>query len=110
MHLLAPRYVPLPNCRTRGIWHYRWSVESLRDGQDVVIRLRYPEAVVLDRMLSGWVEQGLDETLPFEDQAEQRVLWDLTASLEPLIDEAFSGDAYDALVQSSRADVRDRVE
>jgi hypothetical protein len=85
-------------------------VETLRDGQDVVIRLRYSEAVVLDRMLSRWEEQGVDETLPFEDQAEQRVLWDLTASLEPLIDEVFSGDAYDALVQSSRADVRDPVE
>lgn len=73
----------------------------------MVIRLRYAEAVVLDRLLSRWEEHGLDESLPFEDQAEQRVLWDLTASLEPMIDEVFSGQEYTDLVQRSRDEVRD---
>jgi len=86
-------------------------MQSFRDGGDVVIRLRYSEAVVLDRMLSRWEEQGLDETLPFEDQAEQRILWDLTASFEPLIDEVFSGEqVYKDLVERSRAEVRDALE
>lgn len=85
-------------------------MDSHRDGDDVVIRLRYAEAVVLDRLLSRWEEQGLDETLPFDDQAEQRVLWDLTATLEPMIGEVFSGKEYADLVQRSRDQVRDPVE
>ena len=52
-------------------------MDSLRDGEDVVIRLRYAEAVVLDHVLSRWEEQGPDKSLPFEDQGQQRVTWDL---------------------------------
>ena len=29
------------------------------------------------------------DRVPFEDQAERHVVWDLTASFEPIIDEAF---------------------
>lgn len=82
-------------------------VDAARDGADVVIRLRYAEAVVLNRLLASWEEQGVDDTLPFEDQAERRVLWDLTASLEPMIDEVFSGETYRAVLARSRDEVRD---
>lgn len=82
-------------------------MDTTRDREDVVIRLRYAEAVVLDALLSRWEEQGVTESLPFEDQAEQRVLWDLTASLEPVIDDVFSGATYNEVLSASRAEVRD---
>lgn len=84
-------------------------MEATRDGKGVVIRLQYAEAVVLSRMLGRWEEEGVDDTLPFEDQAEQRVLWDLTASLEPVIDEVLSGNLYKELLARSRDEVRDQV-
>lgn len=86
------------------------SVDATRDGKDVVIRLRYAEAVVLDRLLARWEEQRVDDTLPFEDQAERRILWDLTASLDPMIDGVFSGEVYRELLARSRDEVRDAVE
>ena len=85
-------------------------VEASRDGEAVVIRLRYAEAVVLDGLLGRWDQQGVDDTVLFEDQAERRVLWDLTASLEPMIDEIFSGELYDEVLARSREEVRDPVE
>jgi len=35
------------------------------------------------------------------------LIWDLTASFEPLIDELFDKDGYDAVVAHSRWQVRD---
>jgi hypothetical protein len=76
---------------------------------DIVIKLPYAEAVVLAEMLWRWERDGTQERFAFEDQAEQRVLWDLTATFEPLIDQAF-GDKYADVVAHSRETVRDPTE
>jgi hypothetical protein len=44
-------------------------------GGDVTLTLTYAEAVVLSDMLFRWERDGTQERLPFEDQAEQRVVW-----------------------------------
>jgi hypothetical protein len=74
---------------------------------DVTLKLSYAEAVVLSDMLSRWERDGTQERLPFEDQAEQRVVWDLTAVFEPLIDEVFDASGYESVVSYSRWQVRD---
>ena len=72
-----------------------------------MIRLSYAEAVVLDALLHRWERDGVLDAMTFEDQAEERVLWDLTATFEPLIDEVFDPDAYSRTLARSRAAVRD---
>jgi hypothetical protein len=75
-------------------------------GGDVTLTLSYAEAVVLADMLWRWERDGTQERIPIEDQAEQRILWDLTALFEPLIDEVVGGP-YDSVVAHSRSIVRD---
>ena len=81
-------------------------MEAERRAAAVVIRFSHAEAVVLDALLHRWESDGVLDSLPFEDQAEQRVLWDLTAAFEPLIDEVLA-ETYDETVARSRAAVRD---
>jgi hypothetical protein len=69
--------------------------------------LSYSEAVVLAEMLWRWGRDGTQERLAFEEQAGQRVLWDLSALFEPLIDELFDKDGYASVVAHSRRHVRD---
>lgn len=75
----------------------------------MTLPLRYDQAVILADMLGRWEKDGTLDSLPFDDQAEQRVLWDLAASLEPLVDEAFSTD-YAAVLAAARDNVRDPAE
>jgi hypothetical protein len=77
---------------------------------DIALRLSYAEAVVLAEMLWRWEREGIQESLPFADQAEQRILWDLTAVFEPLIDEVFNKEDYESVVSHSRWQVRDSNE
>jgi hypothetical protein len=51
-------------------------------------------------------QDGTRARLPFEDQAEQRVIWDLLAVLEPVTDEAFSVE-YDQAGARARDAIRD---
>ena len=81
-------------------------MDGERNGPKVVLRFSYAEAAVLADLLHRWQRDGVLDSLPFEDQAEQRVLWDLTATFEPLIDEVFSQD-YAQTILRSRAAVRD---
>ncbi len=76
------------------------------DHPPISFTLRYEEAVVLSDLLARWDRDGTADALPFEDQAEQRVLWDLGATLETVLDDVFSG-AYAEVVRSARAAVRD---
>jgi hypothetical protein len=76
---------------------------------DVAATLSYDEAFVLFELLHRWEDQRVYESAQVEDQAEQRVLWDLTASLEPLIDEVFSAD-YSEVLERCRSAVRDPVD
>jgi hypothetical protein len=45
---------------------------------------------------------------PFDDQAEQRVLWDVECMLERVLWEPFSAD-YGSLLDAARSAVRDEV-
>ncbi|MCA1702004.1 MAG: hypothetical protein LC808_01525 [Actinobacteria bacterium] len=45
----------------------------------------------------------------FEDQAEQRVFWDLESALETVLSEPLSAD-YRALLEAARSRVRDSEE
>jgi hypothetical protein len=75
--------------------------------KQVTVRLSYDEeAVVPSDMLSRWERDGTQVRLPFEDAAEQMLIWDLTASFEPLIDEVFSS-RYIEFVEQARNRVRD---
>jgi hypothetical protein len=87
-------------------------VDATKQGPagDVTLTLSYSEAVVLAEMLWRWERDGTQERFAFEDQAEQRILWDLTALFEPLIDETFDKDGYAAVVEQSRWQVRDSNE
>jgi hypothetical protein len=87
---------------------YRTDVDATKEPSgDVTLRLSYPEAVVLADMLWRWERDGTQDRLPLADQAERRVIWDLTASFEPVIDEVLDEDGYEAVVARSRSRVRD---
>lgn len=73
---------------------------------DVVLQLSSDAALVL-LVLVGRLNES--ETMSFEDQAEQRVLWDLEADLERAISAVTSGD-FQAQVQAARDSVRDAEE
>jgi hypothetical protein len=70
---------------------------------DVSLKLSTDEALVLFEWITRF-NQRADTT--FDDQAEQRVLWDLEATLEAALAEPFRGD-YRALLEAARARVRD---
>lgn len=75
----------------------------------IVIDLSPEEALVLADCLHRWEDEGIDETgLPFVDQGEQRVFWNLSAVFEPVLGEIFRPD-YDDLVERARAALRDPV-
>ena len=82
-------------------------MDMRRTGPDeVVATFSYAEAVVLFELLHRWEDRGIDRQLElFEDKAEQVALWDLTASLEPIIDEVFS-PTYVATLADARRQVR----
>lgn len=80
---------------------------SRNEGRRVTVDLSYDEALVLFELLGRWEWSGaLEDPSFWQDKAEQRLIWDLHASLEPAIDESFT-DAYRAAVKVASARVRD---
>ena len=77
-------------------------VSVVADG--VSIQLSRDQALVLLEWLVRTGEDG--SPAAFEDQAEQRVLWDLESSLESVLDEPLRKD-YRGLILAARARVRD---
>jgi hypothetical protein len=74
--------------------------------RSVSVTLSGDEAIVL----LDWLHRfNVGEGRCFEDQAEQRVLWNLEATLESMLVEPFAAD-YVALLADARARVRDPVE
>lgn len=69
----------------------------------VRIELSVDEALVLHAWVSRFNKREDNE---FEDQAEQRVLWDVESLLEESLTEPFLED-YDSLVARARDRVRD---
>ena len=72
----------------------------------VQLDLSGDEALVLFEWITRFNKR---QDAEFEDQAEQRVLWDVEALLEAALVEPFSGD-YDQLLAEARERVRDRLE
>lgn len=70
---------------------------------DVVVKLSPDAALVLLVLIARLNENA---TVSFEDQAEQRVLWDLEADLEAAVPSITSGD-FNAQVQRARDRIRD---
>ena len=70
----------------------------------ITMELSSSEALVLFEFLSRFSETGKLEVV---DQAEERVLWDVCASLESRLSQPLA-ENYDALVASARAHVRDK--
>jgi hypothetical protein len=80
-----------------------------RDGDSVSLTLTYSEAFVLAEMLWRWENAGGTPQWPHtEDQAEERLLYDLSTTFEPLIDEILSPKYGDALARA-RSQVRDGI-
>lgn len=71
---------------------------------DIAIQLSRDQALVLFEWLAR--TGAADQPAAFEDQAEQRVLWDLEASLESVLTEPLRED-YRQLVATARARLRD---
>jgi hypothetical protein len=80
-----------------GDQHYK------RTEGPVVIALSVSEALVLFDLLSRFNDL---KGLAFEDQAEQRVLWNLQSILERQLAEPFRPD-YSELLKEARDAVRD---
>jgi hypothetical protein len=83
--------------------------DERRSPSEVEVVLSYDETLVLSHLMSRWETDGTESRLPLDDQAEQRVWWDLNAGLEPLIDEAFS-DNYLEAVELAWTRLRDPVD
>lgn len=79
-------------------------MESKKENSGISLNLSNEEALVL----LNWVfrfNDGENDSF-FEDQAEERVLWDIEAVLEKVITEIFDGD-YTELLAKAREKVRD---
>ena len=85
-------------------------VQDLAAGRDWYRRAAEAGSVTGIRAYGGMLLQGeggpKDAALGIEDQAEQRVLWDMSACLERILVEPFDGN-YQQLVSDARAAVRD---
>ena len=73
------------------------------DSRGVTLELSAAEALVLFDWLARTSEAGAP--VPFADQAEQQVLWDLQCVLERLLVEPFSAD-YASWLGAARSWVR----
>jgi hypothetical protein len=71
---------------------------------EVSLALSRDQALVLLEWLARTATSG--QPVSFEDQAEQRVLWDLESMLETALTEPLRED-YRALVARARARIRD---
>ena len=78
-----------------------------RPDRQVRVTFTRPEALVLFEWLHRVESEDSSlAALNVEDQAEQRVLWDLSAVLERVLDEPFGAD-YTESVDAARSEVRD---
>jgi len=79
-------------------------MEAKQNKKKVSIELSNEEALVLLNWLFRFNEG--DNPSLFEDQAEERVLWDLEASLEKITSATFEKD-YAKILEKAREKVRD---
>lgn len=74
--------------------------------EEVVLRLSKKDALVLFEFVSRFSEE---KKLRIDDQAEERVLWDICCDLEKKLPEPFRAD-YAKLLAAARRSVRDKDE
>ncbi|NHC47647.1 hypothetical protein [Motilibacter aurantiacus] len=74
---------------------------------DIQVVLTRDQALVLLEWLAR--SSAAEAPVGFEDQAEQRVLWDLEALLEAVLPDSLRED-YRTLVQAARSRVRDSAD
>ncbi|MEM0941003.1 MAG: hypothetical protein AAF600_12435 [Bacteroidota bacterium] len=77
-------------------------MESRKENSGILINLSNEEA----RVLLDWVTRFNEDENIFQDQAEERILFDLESILEEKIAQTFSDD-YSAVLQKAREKVRD---
>ncbi|HBE82453.1 MAG TPA: hypothetical protein DDW24_06705 [Blastocatellia bacterium] len=74
--------------------------------ETIKIELNSDEALILFELLSRYSDT---DELAIEDQAEQRVMWNLCCDLEKLLIEPFSNN-YREMVVDARSRIRDSKE
>lgn len=79
-------------------------MESIQKDNSVFLELKKEEAIVLLDWLSRFNSGGKPDL--FQDQAEERVLWDMETSLEQVISETFNSN-YNEILSKAREKVRD---
>jgi hypothetical protein len=79
-------------------------METIKKNNTVLLQLSDDEALVLLDWLFRFNESGSDAF--FEDQAEQRVLWDMEAVLEKVVSPTFDNN-YQEILFKARRKIRD---
>lgn len=79
-------------------------MKSKQNENKIVVELTKEEAIVLLDWLSRFNESENRDF--FQDQAEERVLWDMEASIEKVIGETFDNN-YAEILSKAREKVRD---
>lgn len=79
-------------------------MEANKKDKRIALDLSSEEILVL---LDWLVKYNEDESYRFEDQAEQRVLFDLESVLEKSISEILKGD-YKSILAEARENLRDK--
>lgn len=79
-------------------------MEAIKDNDKILLQLSDDEALVLLNWLFRFNESGNDTF--FEDQAEQRVLWDMEAVLEKVVSAALDNN-YQEILSKARQKIRD---
>jgi hypothetical protein len=82
-------------------------MESTEGNKNVSLSLSNDEALVLFAWLS--IFNAEEHPSLFQDQAEQRVLWDLEAVLEKVISVTFDKD-YINILSKARENIRDPLD
>lgn len=73
---------------------------------DIKIELSLNEALVLSEFVDRYTNT---DQLTIEDQAEQRVLWNICCELEKVLTEPFIIN-YPEMLEKARAEVRDSLD
>ncbi len=82
-------------------------MESTKGNKNVSVSLSNDEALVLLEWLCNFIEE--EHPSLFQDQAEERVLWDLKAVLEKVISVTFDKD-YINILSQARENIRDSLD
>jgi hypothetical protein len=79
-------------------------MESTKENNGICINLTEDEALVLLEWLSKFNRE--EHSLLFQDRAEERILFDLEATLEKIVPEVFS-PSYKDMLSKAREKIRD---